>query len=1062
MSIAIPIIQQQTMAGTVARPRTMVASVDASDIGKAEQQLGQGFEKLGDALVNREVADEHILAKKKQEDAIAWAGPAMSDFQVGWTKAFSERQLAAKPGTPEFANFTADTLSEFDKGAKELIANAPTAQAKKLVAASSTAFRTHLGQQAVVWETQQILIHRTNSMEKTIAGNAVLAAANPAMGAELYGKTEAMIDAAGVDQGTAIKLKENLRHTMANGLAASLATTNPQALYTTLERGTFPGGGNSKMLQGGAPVAPGAAASASVADLQAKPGEYNPAEFGKRPDGTPKGMGFLGVLKRPDGGVMTEYTIGVDIGGKQLDIPTLVPTLSRAQVQTLLKLKDSEKIPDAIADKAVAFAKARLAAGKSVFAEPGEEGGAVAPASSPSVPGAVMPSGARGIRNNNPGNIQQSDIPWQGKTQGADPRFETFATPELGIRALASNLIAYQEKHGYNTVGSIIGRWAPAAENGAASTNGYIANVSKALGVKPDEAINVKDPATLKKLTNAIIVQENGGNPYKDEQVTGGVESALSGSKIGAPAVAVKASAPAAAVGVAKAEDGVGQPSPGSTGNPILDKLTIPERLHWMQYATTQARQGLAAEQASFRQTLQDKMAAAKDGKADPAPLGFEQFAKNLGPMAPTAWREYREAQDYGQKVASMKTLPDAGISQLLTSLKPGAEGTEGYANQLQNFNHAQAAASQVIEARNKDGAAWAMQNAPAVQQAFQAMNSLPPTANDAQRAAATRAYVESSLSAQRTMSIRDPKILPKGEDDRYAMEFTQQKGGPDGLVKFVNAQSARWGAYWPQVVQEIGKKVPPDILVLASGLPASAAQLVAQTSTLKLETIQEGMAKDVTDQIKKKTQEVFEPLRISLATTDPRSGANTNAAFYNSAEKAVSVLVAQGMPASKAAERVFEDFIGSKYNFADTWRAPKQFNVDRISASARNLKEHIDEKTLDMPADAPKENLEINRNLYRNSIRDYGYWATSADERGLVLKLNGSTVTAGGKPVFYPFEDLASAGRSFLDNYGLVPHIPGSVAGGAGAPARATTPTNITPGGAAIVFPKAGVGVRQ
>jgi hypothetical protein len=47
-----------------------------------------------------------------------------------------------------------------------------------------------------------------------------------------------------------------------------------------------------------------------------------------RADGTKKGTGFLGPLKRPDGMTMTEYSVGVNIDGKDVEIPTLVPTLT--------------------------------------------------------------------------------------------------------------------------------------------------------------------------------------------------------------------------------------------------------------------------------------------------------------------------------------------------------------------------------------------------------------------------------------------------------------------------------------------------------------------------------------------------------------------------------------------------------------------------------------------------------------------------------------------------------------------------------------------------------------
>lgn len=95
---------------------------------------------------------------------------------------------------------------------------------------------------------------------------------------------------------------------------------------------------------------------------------YDMKDAGNRPDGSKKGSGFLGVLKSANGNAMTEYSIGVKIKGKEIDIPTLVPTLNRSEVTTLLNLKDGEKIPESIVQKAVDHAKMRIADGKSVFA----------------------------------------------------------------------------------------------------------------------------------------------------------------------------------------------------------------------------------------------------------------------------------------------------------------------------------------------------------------------------------------------------------------------------------------------------------------------------------------------------------------------------------------------------------------------------------------------------------------------------------------------------------------------------------------------------------------------
>jgi hypothetical protein len=97
----------------------------------------------------------------------------------------------------------------------------------------------------------------------------------------------------------------------------------------------------------------------------------------KRPDGTFKGTGYLGVLKASDGTDVTEYSISTSdlkVKGKEIDFPLIVPTLTKAEVNLMLTdvIPNKKRIPDAIYKKAVDHAKKRIKQGKSVFAETGD------------------------------------------------------------------------------------------------------------------------------------------------------------------------------------------------------------------------------------------------------------------------------------------------------------------------------------------------------------------------------------------------------------------------------------------------------------------------------------------------------------------------------------------------------------------------------------------------------------------------------------------------------------------------------------------------------------------
>ena len=105
------------------------------------------------------------------------------------------------------------------------------------------------------------------------------------------------------------------------------------------------------------------------------------APFGFRPDGTPKGYGFLGMFKLPGEGedIASEYSIAdsehlKDAKGNYLDYPTLVPTLTKAEVVAVLQAaKNHTRVPGSVAQKAEAFALSRKAKGLPLFAQPGEQ-----------------------------------------------------------------------------------------------------------------------------------------------------------------------------------------------------------------------------------------------------------------------------------------------------------------------------------------------------------------------------------------------------------------------------------------------------------------------------------------------------------------------------------------------------------------------------------------------------------------------------------------------------------------------------------------------------------------
>lgn len=139
-----------------------------------------------------------------------------------------------------------------------------------------------------------------------------------------------------------------------------------------------------------------------------------------------------------------------------------------------------------------------------------------------------MMTTTRGVRNNNPGNIDY--VPankWRGQlppNPALEKRFARFDTPGNGIRALGKLLLTYQDKHGLKTIKAIISRWAPATENDTAA---YVRAVELNTGTKPGAEVDLRAKGVMLGFVKAIIHHENAGFAYPDAVLAEGVRRAL-------------------------------------------------------------------------------------------------------------------------------------------------------------------------------------------------------------------------------------------------------------------------------------------------------------------------------------------------------------------------------------------------------------------------------------------------------------------------------------------------------------------------------------------------------
>lgn len=285
--------------------------------------------------------------------------------------------------------------------------------------------------------------------------------------------------------------------------------------------------------------------------------------------------------------------------------------------------------------------------------------------------------GARGIRNNNPGNLEYSKTnPWVGQT-GDDGRFAKFETPEHGIRALGRNLMSYQ-RQGIDTVSEIINRWAPPTDKN--DTMSYIKAVCEQLGVSADEPLDASNPDTLKALCAAIIHHENGSQPYSDQQLTAGVSAALGLSTI--PTNTKR-----------------------YTGNAAFDAASPEAQASFMRQADQLRRQQQAEYKTMIDSQVRDATAAYMRGVEFPNPPGEADFIAAYGVREGNLrYTEFRNTQIAGQYIGSFRNMPTSSITAYVERLRPDTGETgEGYAARAALYDNVVSAASQVIKQRQAD-----------------------------------------------------------------------------------------------------------------------------------------------------------------------------------------------------------------------------------------------------------------------------------------------------------------------------------------------------------------------
>ncbi len=334
---------------------------------------------------------------------------------------------------------------------------------------------------------------------------------------------------------------------------------------------------------------------------------------------------------------------------------------------------------------------------------------------------------ARGVRNNNPGNIRKSRDVWVGQT-GNDGSFVTFATPAHGIRATGKNLLSYA-RQGYVTPEQIITRWAPPEDDN--DTEGYIKFVSDYLNVPRDTVLDLTDLDTLTRLSMAIMTQENGEgevSKISKEDLSAGMQSALGLVSLSSTDQAPKR----------------------LTGSSAFDALDSSDQAKYLKQAEQMDKQRQQQLQTELGTTISDSYAAWENGLDAPNSPSEGMIVSAFGYDKGTAMiADMREAKRYAGLISAAKDMTPQAQRSLLNGITPDPSESN-YASKMQRWEKFGKFVDNNIKAQDKVFSANRLQ--------LSIQNNFPLDPNDKDNQDAADNYFSNNIES--SFNIRDESSL--------------------------------------------------------------------------------------------------------------------------------------------------------------------------------------------------------------------------------------------------------------------------------------------------------------
>lgn len=327
----------------------------------------------------------------------------------------------------------------------------------------------------------------------------------------------------------------------------------------------------------------------------------------------------------------------------------------------------------------------------------------------------------------------------------------------------------------------------------------------------------------------------------------------------------------------------------------------------------------------------------------------------------------------------------------------------DGFREDSQLYRHIVTVGTGLLKEQQKDPAGYVTRYSEPVRQAFIA-------AQQTGTPEAYQAYAAATVAEQKRIGVQSPKLLPDAAADQIAAAFNAKVAGGENAATLIEQQQAQWGKNFPIIAEQLGKKLPPEAQVIATGLPKDVAERMASVASLSDADLKQGLDKGVASEVETAVQSSMSAFAQSLQ--GQAGGINTFNTMYQAANKAALSYVRQGMTPSKAAQRVVDGMVNDKYEFFGTYRVPKSLDTQAVSRGADRALSTISADDLMMLPGLRGVTDGANLEQLREAIAGGGQWVPNNDESGLSLTLNGYRVLGkDGQPITRTWDQLTTEG---------------------------------------------------